>query len=95
MLQCTNCIGLDLLNNILFFFLYLYFLPLNPGRHEAEYGPTETVKREKSEKYYSGNNIIQIIYKCTAQMKYKHLNIPKMHINTFIHTHRLYKNQNT
>ena len=50
---------------------------------------------EKSEKYYSGKKIIQIIYKCTAQMKYKHLNIPKMHINTFIHTHRLYKNQNT
>lgn len=50
---------------------------------------------EKSEKYYSGNNIIQIIYKSTAQMKYKHLNIPKMHINTFIHTHRFYKNQNT
>ena len=32
---------------------------------------------EKSEKYYPRDNIIQIIYKYTAQMKYKRLYIPK------------------
>ena len=49
---------------------------------------------EKSEKYYAQNNIIHIVYRSTAQMKYIYLYL-KMHINTCIHTHRFYKNQNT
>ena len=47
---------------------------------------------EKSEKYYAQNNIIHIVYRSTAQMKYIYLYL-KMHINTYSYTQILQKSK--